>query len=249
MQQRQHSRGQVKWFKDSRISAFQKWREKWRFLSFEEAGWVQSSLGCLREAVKMKVCSRKGSSDAEGKWLHLQVCTPASTGTNRLSHRAWEGLCTSSLHSTHQTIPFSHALSGRSKREPPAKYLSWGRAGEGMGHIAPGWGLPTECLQLPPAWNRGWLLLPSPVPSAPPAPSALLPTGQPQGWRHWVLARAPLPHSRTRHETTLFSPLHGTVAQRGEILHSPPPSSLAGSGSCEAPCPKPAKPHETHEKT
>lgn len=42
MQQRQHSRGQAKWFKDSRISAPQKWREKWRFLSFEEAGWVQS---------------------------------------------------------------------------------------------------------------------------------------------------------------------------------------------------------------
>lgn len=138
-------------------------------------------------------CEDEGIKQKEFLRCRRQMAAPP--GLHHSQHRdkqAQPQLLGRSLHflslfHTHHTIPFSHALSGRSKTQPPARHLSWGRAGESKGHAGHGWGLPMEYLQLSPAWNRGWLLLPSPVPAAPPAPPALLPTGQPQSWRHWEL--------------------------------------------------------------
>lgn len=86
MLQRQHSWGQAKWFKDSRISVLQKWREKWRFLSFEQAGWMQSHTDACekRGRWRRKAGRAPQGQEANGcRWsvVHDGAATTASTSS------------------------------------------------------------------------------------------------------------------------------------------------------------------------
>lgn len=164
-------------------------------------------LGCLTEAVKMKVQSWKGSSDAEGKWLHLQAGTTAGTGTNRLSHSAWECLCTSSLGSTHQTTPISHALSGRSTTQPPSKHLSWGRAGTGT--LALAGGCPCSVFSWLQLQTGAGFCFPALCQQHQQLPPHCFPLDSHKAGGTECLQEVCYPHRRSGYETTFLSPLHG----------------------------------------
>lgn len=219
-----------------------------RFLPFEEAGWVQShtdvwkkwgrwryKAGHAPQVWKANGCRSRWSTDGGFAPQPAQ----GQTGGG-LCHSAWEGLYSSSLRSTHQTMPFGHALSSRSKARPPWQTPQARQSQSGY-----------QTLRLGAAQQLTWWLFSCPqLTAGSPVSQLCASTHHQLPLRHIpqdghrglkVLSACKHPTATPQHSWPWNNPFEPSARDCGTKRSSATLAHLFRSSSCGAPSAKPAK--------